>query len=441
MSNFVSIKSPIQPFKKKIYVSSDKSLSIRFVLLAAQAIGKSKAYNLLDSEDVNSALKCVKKLGVKVLKKKNCVEIIGNGLNGFTYEKDTTIDAGNSGTLARLILGLLVKSKKQIKLIGDKSLSKRDFSRIAIPLSMFGAKIKTNNNSLPIKVCGNKFLRPINYFEKVGSAQVKSFCCLAALNSPGITKIKAKKSRNHTEILFKNLKLPIKIKTKENYDYIEIEGLNHYRGFNYKIPGDISSAGFFIVLTLLSKKSQIIIKNVNLNDRRSGIIKILNKMNGKIKLLNKRTYKGELISDIKIKSQNNFKSINCNSNLNSSAIDEFLIIFLVAAKAKGISKFKNLGELDKKESPRLKIASNFLKMIGIKNKLEKDNLKIYGNPKLELKNKYEIKNYVKDHRVFAMSCVAALTLGGKWKIHDKDSINTSFPLFLRKLKSLGAKIN
>ena len=114
-------------------------------MLAAQAIGKSKAYNLLDSEDVNSALKCVKKLGVKVLKKKNCVEIIGNGLNGFTYEKDTTIDGGNSGTLARLILGLLVKSKKQIKLIGDKSLSKRDFSRIAIPLSMFGAKIKTND--------------------------------------------------------------------------------------------------------------------------------------------------------------------------------------------------------------------------------------------------------------------------------------------------------
>ena len=129
------------------------------------------------------------------------------------------------------------------------------------------------------------------------------------------------------------------------------------------------------------------------------------------------------------------------SSLNSAAIDEFLVIFLIAAKAKGTSSFKNLGELNKKESPRLDIAVSFLKKIGVKVKRNKNNVKIFGNPNLELTKNIYIKNYLKDHRVFMMSCIAALSFGGKWKINDKDSINTSFPIFLKILKDLGAKIN
>ena len=138
-------------------------------------------------------------------------------------------------------------------------------------------------------------------------------------------------------------------------------------------------------------------------------------MGAKIILMNKRTYKGEEISDIKIKSGINLKAINCPEKLNSSAIDEFLVIFLVAAKAKGISKFKNLSELNKKESPRLNIAVNFLKEIGIKVERNKDDIKIYGNPNLNIKKEIKIKNYMKDHRIFMMSCIAALVLGGKFK--------------------------
>ena len=340
-----------------------------------------------------------------------------------------------------MILGLLVKSKKKIRLIGDKSLSKRDFSRITEPLKSFGANIKSKGNFLPVEIKGTNFLRPINYVEDKGSAQCKSAVMLAALNTPGITRIKAKKSRNHTELFFKFLKIPIKIKKEKKYDLIQVTGLQQYNSFDYIIPGDISSSAFFIVLTLLSKNSELILKKININDSRIGIIKILNKMNANIILKNKKIYKGEKIADIYVRSAKKLKSIYCPPKLNSFAIDEFLIIFLVAAKANGISVFKDLGELNKKESPRLDVAVKFLKMIGIKVLRKKNDIKIYGKPQINLKSKYYLKKFLKDHRVFMMGCITALTFGGKWQIHDKDSINTSFPKFINILKKLGAKIN
>ncbi len=441
MPNQIKIFNRINSFDKTIEVTSDKSLSIRAILLASQAIGVSTITNLLESEDVLNAIKSIKKLGIECKKIGNQYKILGYGLNGFNIKKNTTINAGNSGTLARLILGLLVKSEKTVKIVGDKSLSKRDFSRVTEPLKKFGTNIISKNNSLPVKILGSNFLRPINYFERKGSAQCKSAVMLAALNTPGTTIIKAKKSRNHTEILFKYLKLPINIKSKGNFDFIEVTGLKQFNAFNYIVPGDISSSAFFIVLTTLSKNSKIKIKNININKSRIGIIKILKKMNCKIILKNKKIYKGEETADIVVESSVNIKGISCPSSLNSAAIDEFLVIFLIAAKAKGISTFKNLGELNKKESPRLDIAVDVLKNIGIKVERKNDNIKVFGNPNLKIKRNIHIKNFLKDHRVFMMSCIAALSFGGNWKIDDKDSINTSFPIFLNLLKKLGAKIN
>ena len=441
MKNHIFIKNKIKTFNKKIKVSSDKSISIRSILLASQAVGKSNIINLLESEDVLNALKTIKKLGIYYKKKGSVYQIEGYGLNGFNIKKNTTINAGNSGTLARLILGLLVKSDKKVKLIGDKSLSKRDFSRVIKPLNLFGVNLKSRKNCLPIEITGTKFLRPIIYNENIGSAQVKSCIILSALNTPGTTILKCKKSRNHTELMLKFLKYPIKIKKNKNFDTIEVKGLNQIEAFNYNIPGDISSASFFIVLTLLSQNSQIIIENVNVNQSRLGIITILNKMGAKILLKKKRLYNGEKIANIHVKSKKKLFSINCPSELNSKAIDEFLIIFLVAAKAKGVSKFHNLGEMNKKESKRLDLAVKFLKLIGIKVNRFKDNINIHGNPNLSLNDNFIIKNFLKDHRIFFLSCIAALTLGGNWKINDKDSINTSFPSFLKILKKLGAKIN
>ncbi len=442
MAKPIFINKKINDFKKKINVSGDKSLSIRWALLASQAIGKSRAYNLLKSEDIFSTLKCLKKLGVKIKFKNNICEIIGNGLNGFSFKKNLTLNAGNSGTLARLILGLLIKSPFKIKLVGDPSLSKRDFSRVIIPLEKFGVNFYPKNRfKLPLYISGSDFLRPITYHEKKGSAQCKSSVMLAALNTNGKTVIKAKKSRDHTEILFKYLKIPIKIKNRRNQDLIEVLGKKNFKSFNYNIPSDISSSAFFIVLTLLSKKSSLVIKNVNINPSRTGLVSILNKMGAKIIFKNKKKYNGEKIADIFVKSAKKLNAIKCPTKYNSSAIDEFLIIFIVAAKAKGISYFKDLSELNQKESPRLKIASKILNMIGVKTKLTNHSIKIFGRPNLNLEKNYKIKNYLKDHRVFMMSTIAALTLGGNWKIYDPDSIKTSFPSFLKTIKKLGAKIN
>ena len=440
MANSIYINKLISTFDKKIKVPGDKSLSIRWVLMASQSSGKSKAYNLLMSEDVIAAIESIKKLGIKVKKNKSCYEIYGNGINGFKYKDNIIIDAKNSGTLGRLILGLLVGSSKKIKMIGDKSLSKRDFSRITQPLQKFGAKFYyKKKNKLPLSILGSSSIKGIKYLENKGSAQCKSSVMLAALNASGTTSIKAKKSRNHSELLFKYLKIPIKIKKTKKFDFIDIKKPKKIKAFNYQIPGDISSSAFFIVLTTLANSSRLLIKSVNVNSSRIGVITILKKMGAKILLKNQRNYRGEKIADILIKSSNNLRAINCPSQLNSSAIDEFLVIFLVAARAKGISHFKDISELNQKESPRLKWGSKILNMMGIKTKLTKDSIKIYGQPNLKIKKPIIIKNYLKDHRIFMMSMIAALTCGNKWTIHDKDSINTSFPSFLKILKKINQK--
>jgi len=434
MSNSLIIKEKLKKFNKTITVSGDKSLSIRWVLFSSIANGTSKAENLLMSEDVLAAIDTIKKLGIKVILNKNICKIYGKGINGYKYKKNLILNAKNSGTLGRIILGLIINTPNPIKLIGDASLSKRDFKRITEPLSKFGASFKlSKNKNLPLIIQGSNNLQPFKYVENKGSAQCKSAVIFAAMRTEGTTIIKAKKSRNHTELLCKYLRLPVKIENKKNYDVIEVKKVNKIKSLNYKIPSDISSASFFIALTALSKDSKLIIKNVNINFSRTGILIILQKMGVEIQLKNIRSYKGEKISDILIISPKKLKSINCPKNLNSGAIDEFLIIFLVAAKANGISYFKNLAELNQKESPRLQWGSRILKMMGIKTITTNDSIKIFGNQNLEINKKIIIKNFLKDHRVFMTSVIAALTFGGEWHIHDKDSINTSFPSFLKIL--------
>ena len=432
MSNSLVIKKKIKNFKKSITVSGDKSISIRWVLFSSLSYGTSKAKNLLLSEDVLAAIKAVNKLGIKSELKNNEYKIHGKGINGFKYKKNITINAKNSGTLARLILGFLINSPYEIKLIGDKSLSQRDFKRISDPLSKFGAKFKLKKNkNLPLKIHGSNKLNSINYYEKKGSAQCKSSIIFGGMRSKGTTIIKAKKSRNHTELLCKYLKLPIIVKNKKNYDQIKIKKANYIKPLNYEIPSDISSGAFFIVLTVLMQNSKLTIRNVNVNPSRTGIIAILKKMGIKIIFKNKRIYKGEKNADIQIHSPKQIKPINCPTKLNSGAIDEFLVIFLVAAKANGISYFKNLSELNQKESPRLIWGAKILNKMGIKTILNKDSIKIYGNPNLKIKKKIIIKNYLKDHRVFMTSVIAALSFGGYWKIYDKNCFKTSFPNFLK----------
>tara|TARA_A100000164_G_scaffold376819_1_gene414661 strand:- start:478 stop:1797 length:1320 start_codon:yes stop_codon:yes gene_type:complete len=437
MPNLKIFNTKIKRFKKTISVSGDKSISIRWVLFSSIANGVSEAKNLLMSEDVMAAINAIRQLGIKTKFVKNVFKIYGKGIDGYKYKKNLIINAKNSGTLGRLILGLLINSTKPIKLIGDKSLSKRDFERISNPLSKFGANFKLKDKkNLPLIINGTPNLKSIKYFEKRGSAQCKSAVIFGAIRSKGTTVIKAKKSRNHTELLCQHLKLPITIKTKKNHDIIKIKNVKNIKKLNYKIPSDISSSAFFIALTALNKNSSLTIKDVNINPSRIGIIKILKKMGVKISFKNKKIYKGEQNADILVESPRKLRSINCPAKLTSEAIDEFLVIFLVAAKAEGISYFKNLDELNQKESPRLIWGEKILTKMGIKTITTKNSIKIFGNPKLEINKEIEIKNYLKDHRVFMTSVIASLSFGGKWYIHDKDSIKTSFPTFLDIIKKI-----
>lgn len=444
MKKIILINKKIEKFKnKQIEVTGDKSLSIRFIILSSLASGISKATNLLESEDVMSAINCIKKMGIKIIKKRNFYKVYGNGLWGYKYNSNLSLDAGNSGTTARLITSTLIDSDKTIKITGDNSLKKRDMIRIIDPLEKIGAKFNSKEGKLPLKIKGNKNLSPIYYLENLGSAQCKSAVMIAALKVPGKTIIKSLPSRNHTELMFKHvLKIPIKIKKNKQFDIIQIDGLKNFKSFNYKIPGDISSASFFIVLTLLSKNSSLTIKNVNINPSRIGIVNILNKMGAGIQFKNTKIYKGEKIANIFIKSKKSLKSINLKARFNSSAIDEFLLIFIVAALSKGVSTFEKLNELNKKESKRLDWGYKILKLIGAKVIKTKNNgLKIWGNPKLTIKKSIVIKDFLKDHRVFMVSVIAALSLGGKWRIHDPDSINTSFPSFLKTINQIGGLYN
>ena len=270
--------------------------------------------------------------------------------------------------------------------------------RIIAPLEKFGCIFKPKNKkNLPLFITGSEIPIAINHEEKIGSAQVKSSVIFASLNSLGITEIKElKKSRNHTENMLKFVGAGIKIRKFKNYNLISIEGQKEFRAFNLTVPGDISSAAFFIVLTLLAKDSMIKIKNINLNPTRAGIIVILNKMNAKIKLTNIKTMYGEKIGDIVVKS-GNLKSINCPTSLVPSAIDEFTILMIAAAKAKGITTFSGLSELNKKESPRLTLMNSILNQIGIKTKLKQESIKIFGNPKINLNKSYKIR-FVFYHR-------------------------------------------
>ena len=437
MTNSIVIKKKLKNFNKEIVVSGDKSLSIRWVLFASLASGNSKAQNLLISEDVKAAIKTVRKLGIKVISNNKFCKIFGKGINGFNYKRNLTLNAENSGTLGRLILGFLINTTKPIKLIGDKSLSTRDFKRISDPLSKFGGVFKLKNKkNLPLTIYESKNLRPISYLENRGSAQCKSAVIFAGMRTNGTTLIKAKKSRNHTELMCKYLKLPVTVENKKNYDLIKVKKVKEIKPFDYKIPSDISSSAFFIILTALSKNSKLLIKDVNINPTRIGIISILKKMGVNIIFQNQKTYKGEKLADIKIEGGKKLKAINCPTNLNSGAIDEFLVIFLVAAKAKGISYFKDLAELNQKESPRLKWGAKILNMMGVKNIVTNSSIKIYGNPNLEIRKKIIIKNYLKDHRVFMTSVIASLSFGGEWHIYDKDSIKTSFPNFLKIINEL-----
>ena len=436
----VFLNSKISPFTKTIEVDSDKSLSIRSFLIGSISQNISTAKNVLESEDVISTISACRKLGVKIIKvKPKTYKIFGKGLGSLYVKKNASLNFGNSGTLARLLIGILSTTPNiQIKVKGDNSLNKRNMKKLINLMSEFGASFfPKNKHTFPLKLISSKMPVGINY-NSGASAQLKSAVIFAGLNSYGITNIIEKlSSRDHTEnLLIKNTK-SIKIKKGKKKEII-IFGKNDIKPININVSGDPSSAAFYTTLTLLNKNSFIKIKNVGLNPSRIGFYKILKKQKAKIKFINLKKENNEIRGDILVKSSK-LKPINAPASFYPSTTDEYLLLFLIAGLQKGSSVFKGISDLANKESSRALEMKKILNQIGIKCILKKDEIKIFGKGLINAKNKKIIVENLKDHRIAMNAFILAILTNAKTLIKNFETVFTSSPSFLKTMKLLGAK--
>ena len=436
----LNIDSSLKPFKKKILVDSDKSLSIRSFLIGSISQNISKVINVLESEDVLSTVSCLKKLGVKIEKKRpKSYLIYGKGLGSLLAKKNLELNFGNSGTLARLLVGILSTTPDiEVKIKGDHSLNKRSMKKLIELMSQFGAEfIPKNKFSFPLKLISTEMPVGINYKAGV-SAQLKSSVILAGLNSYGNTEIiEEDNSRDHTEkMLLKNSNVIKIIKGKKKL--IQIFGKKYLNPININIPGDPSSAAFFTALTILNKDSYLIIKNVGLNPTRIGFYELLKKHRAKIKFTNIKKENNEIVGDIHIKSCK-IKPIKAPREYYVKATDEYPILFIIAALTKGTSVFKGIKDLANKESNRIKEMQKILRQIGVKSAASNNELKIFGKIFNKKIKKTIIVPNLGDHRICMSACILSLITGIKAKINNFETVYTSSPSFLKTMKLLGVK--
>ena len=438
----VLIKNKIKKYNiKNFKVDSDKSITHRCLFIASNCIGESKITGLV-SEDIDATVNGLRLLGIKINKKNNTYHVFGNGISGF--KKFTgTINCNNSGTSSRSFMGICTCFPHPVTITGDSSLKKRPFKRLTKYLEKIGATVthpKNKKFELPLKIIGTReWPLAQRHSLEVPSAQIKTAIIYAAIQTPGITEIIETPTRNHTEIILKNIGADIKVKKiNKNKNIISVRGLKEMHAFSTQVPSDPSSACFFVVQTLLSKNSSIVIKNVCINKTRIGFIKILKKMSGKIKIMNKKRILGEEVADIFVKSSN-LRSINCPRNIIISCIDDLPAIWICCALAKGQSKFSALGELRKKESDRIKNISDGLKAFGIKTYTTKDSIRIFGNPLIKPKKKIIISSKM-DHRIAMSFFILAQVTGSNVLIKNFQTVKSSFPNFLKlQKKIIGAK--
>ena len=416
-------------------IPGDKSISHRSIIIPSISNGICEIKNILKSEDVLHTINALKAMGVNIKEIKNRVIIQGKGLNSLN-KANGEIYLGNSGTSARLLTGLLSSQKFKSILTGDKSLSSRPMKRIADPLTKMNAKIHTTKGSLPLTIESSS-LKAIDFDLQIPSAQIKSGLLLAALNTKGETNIsESKTTRDHTEIMLEAFGANIEINKINNKKIIKIVGQKELVAKNIDVPNDLSSSAFFIVSALINKDSKIILKNINNNPTRNGIILALKKMGAKIKLINKRKNNNENICDIEVVSSD-LHGCELGPEFADLMIDEYPILSIAASFAKSPSVFRGLKELRVKESDRLKLILQNLQNCGVDCKSENDDLFIFPNEEYEIK-----KNFIRtdfDHRIAMAFCIMGTRLG-PLDIKDANCINTSFPTFKNEFNNLGGNI-
>ena len=419
-----------------INIPSDKSISHRSIIIPSISIGISEINNLLMSDDVLHTVNAFKALGVRIEKLNNKMIIYGKGLNSLTKPNES-IYLGNSGTSARLLTGLLASQTFETILEGDHSLSSRPMGRIIDPLKLMGAKFENVTGTLPLKIIGSKLHKSKIEIE-IPSAQIKSGLILAALNTEGVSHIIEKNiTRDHTENMLKSFGADINIENKNNQTSIYIKGKKEMKSKNIDVPSDLSSSAFFIIAALINKGSKIRLNNININPSRDGILKALKKMGAKINIINQRTASGETIADFEVE-YSDLNGCELDSEMAKFMIDEYPILSIAAAFAKGTSVFRGLKELKVKESDRLELIRLNLVNCGCNCEVINDDLIIKPSETYIPKNNKIRTDF--DHRI-AMSFAVMGTKVGNLLIEDTESINTSFPNFIGKFNNAGGNIS
>ncbi|MEY2192270.1 3-phosphoshikimate 1-carboxyvinyltransferase [Neobacillus sp. BF23-41] len=424
----LKLKTNINGLNGKITIPGDKSISHRSVMFGSIAYGETKVTNFLPGEDCLSTISCFRKLGVTIEESDNQLRIIGKGFEGLT-EPTEVLDVGNSGTTIRLLMGILAGRPFFSSLVGDESIGKRPMTRVTNPLSEIGARIdgRKDGSFTPISIRGGG-LKPVNYHLPVASAQVKSALILAGLQAEGQSIIiEPEETRDHTERMIKKFGGEIH---KDNQK-IMVKGGQKLTATSIHVPGDISSAAFFLVAGAVIPDSEIVLKNVGLNPTRTGIIEVMKKMGADLEIVQNEETPFEPFGDLIIKTSS-LKGTVIEGDLIPKLIDEIPIIALLATQAEGTTIIKDAEELKVKETNRIDTVVNELKKLGAKIEATEDGMIIYGKSVL---SGGTVSSHG-DHRIGMMLAIAALLCENEAELVNPEAISVSYPNFFAHLNSL-----
>lgn len=412
----------------RVRVPGDKSISHRSIIFGALAKGVTRVYDILRGEDVLSTMQVFRELGVTIEDRGDVVEVHGCGFEGLEAPK-VPLDMGNSGTSIRLISGVLAGQELEVTMFGDDSLSKRPMNRVAIPLRQMGVQIagQTERDLPPLVVKGSKKLQPIHYQLPIASAQVKSALLFAALQAEGESVIVEKEvTRNHTEDMIVQFGGEVTVNGKE----IRIRGGQEFQAQDITVPGDISSAAFWLVAGLIVPHSKLVLENVGINSTRTGILEVIEAMGGRIRLSDIDELAKSATMTVET---SDLRGVDIGGDLIPRLIDELPIIALLATQAEGTTVIRDAEELRVKETDRIQVVADVLRSMGARIDTREDGMVIHGRTSLH----GAVVNTFGDHRIGMMAAIAALIVAeGEVLLERAEAINTSYPSFFDHLDSL-----
>ena len=423
------------PLRGEITIPGDKSISHRAIMLGSLAIGETRISNLLEGEDVLASAAAMRALGAKIERDGDDWIVHGAGV-GSLLQPQTALDMGNSGTSARLLMGVLASHHIKATLTGDASLSRRPMARVIEPLSAMGAQFAcSGGNKLPLIISGAAAPVPLEYRLPIPSAQVKSAILLAALNTPGTTRIiEPVPTRDHSERMLRAFGANLFVEENEGERVVSLHGPADLQPLSIDVPGDPSSAAFFVVAALLVEGSELTIRNVGINPTRAGLFEILRQMGGHIEELHPREVGGEAVADLHVQ-HSPLQGVDVDPALAPSMIDEFPVLFVAAALAKGTTHTSGLEELRVKESDRLSAMAAALTLTGAQVAEREDGLVIEGTGGELLAGGGPVATQL-DHRIAMSMAIAGMVSKNGVKLDDIDAVRTSFPDFFQLLESV-----